>query len=581
MSEINPVAEHILRNLVRWKEERQERTDRWVKHSRTARMQEDPADRTRNHEKSQIKMPTTKAAITMAVDNLYQMLFSSPVFFDIKGRTFDDKQASSIATEYVDFLFKKTKLKRKMKLFLMDLCTFGTGIGAIGIDAFTEKSLIKTEGSASFKAQIKEFARPSFEYISIFDFFIEPHAASIAESEGIVRRKMEKIYKLKQKERAGYISGTKDILIEDNLDMDDDLRNMLLKAGIIANLGSNDVTLFEYWGWLDEDLLKKVNFQGDINDGGAEVVAEIANGSTLLRISPNPFLTKERPFVKENFEEIPGQFYGLGIPDIAEGPQEALDSTVRNRIDNKKLAINQVFGIDIDRTIENPNGGLYPGRTFFTRGNPADIIKALPIPDVTHGSHVEAAEFKNVIHEATGIAPILAGMQKAGTQTATEASITQSQSSVRLTFLALQIEEFVMVDVIRWFYQIALQFLDIEIIKVTNKSIRQDTELVVTPARIAGDFDFVPTGVLEMTNRNNFFKIMQFLTQTANQFDISVTDRAYLLRQAYQALGFTDGDRVFREGNGLQVIQDAAGSKGVGSVASPQGNQQQPNLTAV
>lgn len=568
MRKIDIIAGEILSKFNSWQDDRREKQDTWVKYSRVARLQEDSADKQRESEGSRLKMPTTKSAITMAMDNLYQMFFGSDQFFDIKGRTVEDNP--DVLKVYLKYLLEKDKVKLKFKRFLYDLCTYGTGICRINIKTDFNKKMSFSKNFFNFKRvldfKVKEVNRPEFEWINIFDFFIEPQSTDIQSSEGVIVRKVQKIYKLRSLESQGVLSGVKHI--KSNMPLDDDKRHMLQKAGINAELNSDDITLFEYWGWLDADLLKKAGYEGNIVNGGAEVVVEVANGQTVLKLTPNPFFTQERPFLKENFEEIPGEFYGLGICDISDGPQRALDATVRSRIDNKRIAINQVFAVNIHRVVIDSDGKIFPGKTYFTEGNPREIIQQMQIADVTGGSYIEAQEFERYIHEATGISPILAGMTGSKSQTATEASIAQNQSNVRLRMIALQVEENVLKEILRWFYQIVLQFLDSEeIIKVTDRDIFERDTVKITRESIIGDYDFIPMGIMSMTARNNFTKIVDFLTRTANQFDVQVTDRAYLLKEAYKALGFNDADRVFKVNNsvGQEMLKSASGVKGVGS----------------
>lgn len=593
----NLVAGEILAKFNDWQEKRQERQEKWKRYSRIARLQEDTADRSRGSEKSTLKMPTTKSTITMALDHLYQMLLGTDRFFDIKGRTMADNAKANILRKYLEYLLGKSMFRQRFKLFLYDLCAYGTGICRVSVETGTDKR-IKLAQNADFLTRLKDllagsrfngtqlenggFAedrlvmentqinRPQFEWINIFDFFIEPNARSIQESEGVIVRKIQKIYRLRQLEAQGLISGVGMIEKSSAMPMDHDRRSMLAKAGINAELGPDDVTIFEYWGWLDEELLEATGYEGEIKNGGAEVYAEVANGQIVLKLIPNPFLTGERPFFKENFEEIPGEFYGLGICDIADGPQRALDATVRCRIDNKRIAINQVFAVDINRLSVDETGKVFPSKTFFTEGNPRDIIQQLDIRDVTSGSYVEAQEFERYIHEGTGVSPILAGFTGSKKQSATEANIAQAQSSVRLKMVAMQIEQNVTTEVLRWFYQIALQFLETEeIIHITNEDIFEAPAVSITREAIVGDYDFIPIGVMNITTRNNYTKIMDFLARTANQFDIQVTNRAYLLRKAYEALGFSpeDAEIVFNAANpqGTQMVQNAVGVKGVSS----------------
>jgi len=111
-------------------------------------------------------------------------------------------------------------------------------------------------------------------------------------------------------------------------------------------------------------------------------------------------------------------------------------------------------------------------------------------------------------------------------------------------------------------------FNEDEIIKVTGASPEDINDLKkITIDEIIGDYDFQAQGVLSILAESRFIKIMDFLTRTANQFDVQATNRPLLLKKAYQTLGFNDADEVFARDNkiGLDMLQRSIGAKGVGS----------------
>jgi len=596
------VADDILIKFNAWDSARDEKQKRWMRASRIVNLRNDPIDQTEDKpkERSRLQMPATKSANTMAKDNLYQMLFDADQFFDIQGRTPDDNP--EVVKAYLKYLWDKDNNQKEMKSFISDLTCYGTGICQVAIDVVTEKRLIQKSKSGQTLAKRlnnrffklpenrapnsevsidkKVLIRPSFKWVDIFNFYIEPQAMDIQSSTGVIIRKQLKFHTLRQMQQDDLIEGVeriadnlKNAMPDDsnapNIPMDDDRRERLLSSGLIADLGPGDVSLLEYWGWLDRELLVKAGYEGKIDNGGAEVVVLVANGTTVLKLKPNPLLTGERPFYSETYESISGQFYGLGICDIADGAQRALDATVRSRIDNKRISMNSTFAVNLDQLVRKKDKGMFPGQVYFTRGDPNSAIKNFVIPDITGGSYIEAQEFERAIHEATGIAPIVGGQVTSGSQTATEVTIQRRQASVRLRQVALGIEDNIIEPVLRQFYQISLQFFnEDEIIKTTGAGVNVIDNLKnITVADIVGDYNFIPLGVAGVVAQGNFNKIMDFLTRTANQFDIQVTDRAFLLRKAYEALGFNNAERVFRRDQpaGREMLERASGSKGVGS----------------
>lgn len=68
-----------------------------------------------------------------------------------------------------------------------------------------------------------------------------------------------------------------------------------------------DITIYEYYGNIDRD-----------GDGIAEPIVCVWSGSTILRISDNPFPDKEPPYVGAPFMPIPFSFHGNGLPYFLE-----------------------------------------------------------------------------------------------------------------------------------------------------------------------------------------------------------------------------------------------------------------------
>ncbi|RMG01876.1 MAG: hypothetical protein D6726_08685 [Nitrospirae bacterium] len=563
MRKIDHIAEVVQSKFRAWEDARSEKTAKWEQYYRLWRCIESEEDKTRSTERSKIKIPATKGAIDAAFDNIYSMIFSRTPFFDVEGRTVEWMPRAEIIKQYLSYLFYKQKFPSQYAMFIKEMLLYGTGIGMVEITRDVVKHIEKRPRFDFAGLQIgsvvevveKEVIRPRFQPISIFDFFIDPSTEGIQEGEGCIVRSRKFLHELRAKQRKGIISGVE--FLEDNGhtgDMDDELEYRLGIGGM-SNIGTDKrKVVLDYWGWMDEEDLEKAGYEGEIEDGGAEVHAIVCDG-VCLKLAPNPLVTKERPFVKDCFEEIPGEFYGIGIAEICEGPQRALDATVRARLDNKAIAINQIFGINVKRLVPGQDLKVYPGKTFLVEGPVREAIEQFRVADVTSGTYQEAIEYERYIQEASGISKSLGGLPvKRGEMSATESQYIQAQQGMRIRALVKNMEDNSLREIIRLYYQIILQFLDIpEVIKVTGEN-GESINLTISPESIAGDYEFIPLGTVALNEQDKVNKLIQFLGMTANPVDAQLVNRPLLLRKVYEGIfGSKDVDIAIRP-----VPQDVA-----------------------
>lgn len=554
MRQIDTIASGINSKYESWKASRESKKTKWDAYTRLWRCQETADDKTRETERSQVKVPATKEAIDTAHDNIMQMVFGRSPFFDIKGRQLEDDTSAQLIKQYLEYLFYREMFQQKFSIFCREMLIYGTAVGRINVKVDTEKRLSKVPkfvtGISIGSETILEEAtvnRPEFEHIPIFDFFISPSATSIDNAEGVVIRSQKRISELRQLERDGVLSGVK--RLEGGMELNDDKKRRLHNSGISvsANDGEDTYEVLEYWGWLEESVLKDAGFKGDIDGGGAEVCCVVSKG-VVLKLINNPFITNERPFVVGVYQRVPGEFYGMGITEAAEGSQKALDATVRSRLDNKALAINQIFGIDVKRLLPGQNLKIHPGKVFLTDGNVHDAIHQFQVRDVTSGTYQEAAEYERYIQEASGVSKFLGGFPaKRGEMSATESSVISNQSSVRIRAVVKSLEDSVVKEILRWYYQIALQFLDVpEMVRVQTTA-GGEILMTISPEEISGDYDFIPMGTTAIATKDTLSKLLQFHQMTSNPIDAQLINRPLLIKTIYELLGFNNADEIITE----------------------------------
>jgi len=602
----NPVVEHINKKFEDWRSARSTLEEYWIMWYRAWRCIQTREDAQRKSEKSQIKIPATKEAVNNAADALFDILFANrpyfriaPQFVDLTGvapeiaaKELDDRaKRAELIGKYIAYLHMREKYPSKVREAIIEMCIYGTVIGRIVARPVVNKALKKTRIEQPIKDDdgnildmfqtddVQKFEQrvvhPALQHIPIENCYVDPASTTIDDGEGLIIRSWVKDFKLRQLLKDGVI----DVLPGEHVTPEfDEIRERKLNYfGLDIFTRDNDVELFEYWGWMEAEMLDKVGFKDyDKDVGGAEICAIVANKRWLLKLVKNPNYSGERPFVKAVFEKVPGEFYGIGIAEISQGPQAALDATVRSRMDNKALSINQMMGLNVDNFLPGQNLKTYPGKTFLFRGSPKDNLMPLVMPDITSGSYQESNEYERYIQSAHGISRMVGGMPaKRGEQTATEISMLMGGANTRLKVLVKTFEDDFVASALKWYTRIILQHMeDTEMFTIFDSQNGQVRYETITPEDIAGDFDFVPQGTTAINSQQEIQQRIQFLQLTANPMDIQFVNRKYLLKKVYEAFDFNDADiAMLQEPAPLPNPELAGGGQG-----SPPGapKQQQP-----
>lgn len=577
---IDAIADYVQSQFKAWRDARSSLENKWLEQYRQWRCIADEQDKTRSSERSTIKIPATKEAVTNYVDAMMQTIFAADPFFDLHPNHATNPRPA-LLRQYMNWLFDKEKFKGKVKTTLTELGIYGTMFGRIRSCVETKQQVVTTRTSREQlnpftmqPEQIEEtnrerletdYTRPYFEPLSIYNVFAPPTATGVqpGEAEGVVIRSRHTHAGIAALKEKGIIEALPD---EDaaspiSSDTTDTLRTRLQYSGVTSVTNDAQVEVLEYFGWIPPEVLKDAgklpNADIDLeaaNDeskdpsvyAGREMVVIVAGGKVLNPSSLEPpFGYTERPLVMERFEEVPGEFYGIGIAEIASGPQKALNAVVRSRLDNKAIAINQVFAADRRKLTSGQTLDIYAGKVILTEGNPRDIINQFDMRDVTSGTYQDAAEYERYIRSAHGISELVGGQSKRGEQTATEISSLLGQSMGIIRCMAESYETNVLKPVMRWYARIMQEFPNQkEAFSVIDNQTGAMQVYEIEATDVQGDYDFIPMGLMTLAQRDRVGKTMNFLQMTANPMDAPLINREYLLRQVWKGLGFNDDANV-------------------------------------
>lgn len=592
--DLSVIAQHIQARFTVWRNARTQLERKWLAYYRQWRCVQDSEDQTRTSERSKLKMPKTKEAVTNYVTSMLQILFAVDPYFELAPSHPEDTRPGYLR-DYIRWIHSRENWRNKIKLHLTEQGIYGTGFLRQRAITETKEKVVTTKVprqsfDAVNNAMVEEmvsqderletdYTRPASESVSIFNLYVNPTATNLQNAEGVIIRNMRNRSDLERMLAEGVIEVLPEMLKEHwsgpTIEATDTLQRRLSSIGVQTSSETDQIEVFEAMIWCPPEVLKNAGLQPDDDEedknvgkanngskpyGGKELHVIMANGTVLNPSSIEPaYGYNERPILMDWFEQVPGEFYGLGIAEISQGPQSALDATIRSRLDNKAISINQVFAADRRKLTSGQDLSVYPGKIFLTEGAPADIIMPLNIPDVTSGSYAEAQEYERYIDSAHGIRPVVGGAAKKGEQTATEASNSLGQAMGIVREMAANYEKNIMVKSYCWYARIISMYPNPDELALVIDPMNGVPAVLHVPTGIfssrlppgstslmgTDEPEFIPMGLISMQKRDIAGKIMNFLAATANPIDAPLVNRQYLLQEAWKSLGTgLDGQKV-------------------------------------
>lgn len=219
------------------------------------------------------------------------------------------------------------------------------------------------------------------------------------------------------------------------------------------------VTVVEYWGQAPYALvkphLKEVpegvsNKETDLVECSVTLAcqyndSDVISSIYILKAQLNPSgdrIFKVCPYIKN-----PGSPWGIGVAESIRDSQKLVNSLTRLMVDNKALSGNGMFAIQkeqLDTRATKDGLKVYPGKTFFVKGDVRQAIMPLSFPDVTGGLEVAIDRFERWADEESGIPKYSQGEAANSylNKTASGMAMIINQSNIYLKATIRNIDEF-------------------------------------------------------------------------------------------------------------------------------------------
>lgn len=339
---------------------------RWQEYTRLWRGFWGPEDASNNSERSKLIAPALQQAIEMSVAEIEEAVFSKTAWFDIDDDIQDEEKADAIA--YRDQLledFEYSSVPDAISQTFLLGALYGTGIAKINVRLDDQKVMGK-DGDVAESDKVLVTVHP----IRPDEFVIDPSATSIDEALFCAHEFVKPLHTITEKQKAG-------IYAKGELSGWNGRRGDSTGTGKTNGVDSQDngVLITEFYGKVPARWVEGAeDFDGD---DLVESIVTIANESLVLRAVMSPFRMQDRPIVAYQHDTVPGEFWGRGVAEKGYNPQKALDSELRARIDALALMTSPMLGADMGRLPRNPDMRVRPGKVFFTRGRPSEVIEPI------------------------------------------------------------------------------------------------------------------------------------------------------------------------------------------------------------
>ncbi|MBF0344207.1 MAG: hypothetical protein HQL06_08245 [Nitrospirae bacterium] len=255
---------------------------------------------------------------------------------------------------------------RAFEEFLYDVVTFKAGFikGPILRKERLRRRVLKANKWATV---IEELILPEYERRSPFDIFPSPDSTGIDDGYLIDLIRLRPSHLIDLIGVPGFNEGAirqalfelKEGALKGNTDVDS--APTVLSAAGSYRTPEGKLTLLEFWGdvegWMLKDYLH-------VEDDKVYPVCVWVVGEHVIKAMSNPDPMGLKPYSKVSFEEVPGQFWGLGLAEMLDGVQSACNAIGRAIVNNAGFASGPQVERNVERVLPGESKDMWPWKVW-------------------------------------------------------------------------------------------------------------------------------------------------------------------------------------------------------------------------
>jgi hypothetical protein len=367
-------------------------------------------DSMRQSERSRIISPALQQAVESSVAEVEEATFGRGKFFDISDDVADQNKEDIqyLRTQLLEDM-KFTKTRKQVAEAILNAAVYGTGIGEIVIEEVKEMrpatQPIMEGALQAIGVEMQDRFVTKLRPVLPQNFLIDPVATTIEEALGVAIDEFVPLHQVELDIERGIYKDADVAIAYPDTDLEPDRE--------LSVYEDDKVRLTKYYGLVPRALLDQAETDEDeevvrLTDSDddesmyVEAVVVIANGGTLLKAEPTPYMMKDRPVVAFPWDVVPGRFWGRGVCEKGYNSQKALDTELRARIDALALTIHPMMAIDASRLPRGMKPEIRPGKMLLTNGNPAEILQPFKFGGLDQTSFAQAQALQQMVQQSTG-----------------------------------------------------------------------------------------------------------------------------------------------------------------------------------
>jgi len=403
----------------------------------------------------------------------------------------------------------------------------------------------------NWKPEVMDQEMENFKRVSPYDCFPSPQAVTTQDGYFIERHQLTRSVISAMIGLPGYNDKAIKQALEDygrrglrSNEQSDSERNVL--EGRNNTLVSSElIEAIEFWGSVSGSMLEEWGME-DVDPSHEYEVNAWKIGIHTIKAIKNPDPLGRRPYSKASWENVPGAFWGVALPEVMRDLQIICNGAARALSNNMGIASGPQVEVSVDRLADGENiTSMYPWKIWQTTsdrtggGQPA--VRFFQ-PSMNAETLMNVLQyFQKVADEVTGVPNyVYGGSSVSG------AGRTASGLSMLMENAAKGIKQAIL-SLDRATSEMLTRFYDYLMIYDTDQSIKGDMQVIASGV--------VGTLLKEtMQQRRN-----EFMQLTTNQFDIQLigpAGRAALLRQAAEGLNI-DVDKIVPRPEEILAAQKA------------------------
>ena len=346
---------------------------------------------------------------------------------------------------------------------------------------------------------------PKIEAVSCWDFFPDPAATSLSDSDYVIQRHKFTRSQMRDLKNMPFFD---EEAIEDCISMGgnytteyyEDIIQTYDKQSYGEGYTSDRYEVLEYWGIMDRAFLEEIgtDIPEDLSHLDELQVNVWVGNANVLRVAINPFTPQRIPYQALPYEINPYQMFGVGVPENMEDAQLLMNGHVRMAIDNLAIAGNLVFDVDEASLVPGQNMDIFPGKIFRRQsGVTGTAINGLKFPNTAPENLQMYMQARQLADEETGIPSVMHGQTGvSGTgRTAAGLSMLMGGANLSIKTVMKNIDDYLLKPLGEAMFQWNMQFN-------TNNP------------EIVGDLEIKPRGVASVMQKEVRSQRLTSLLQT-------------------------------------------------------------------